>query len=213
MRASQGGRGGRGKRGRKLRRAREASSVKVSDRSDACLPQLENSLHQCDFFHVQLARYQVKYIFMRLQLVICYELPLQTCLITQSRARSLQPSHSPIPVVDPTGRQEDPPFGRATTVPRRPYPPLSYLLSRQRDFASLFLASRRIGHRGEGGQRDRGRSTDDDVSQGRPENNVSGRVASPPSAKRRPSPTDDRRISVFSSPSSCWFDLAIALDR
>ena len=149
MRASQGGRGGRGKRGRKLRRAREASSVKVSDRSDACLPQLENSLHQCDFFHVQLARYQVKYIFMRLQLVICYELPLQTCLITQSRARSLQPSHSPIPVVDPTGRQEDPPFGRATTVPR-PYPPLSYLLSRQRDFASLFLASRRIGHRGEG---------------------------------------------------------------
>ena len=211
MRASQGGRGGRGKRGRKLRRAREASSVKVSDRSDACLPQLENSLHQCDFFHVQLARYQVKYIFMRLQLVICYELPLQTCLITQSRARSLQPSHSPIPVVDPTGRKEDPPFGRATTVPRRPYPPLSYLLSRQRDFASLFLASRRIGHRGEGGQREGGQPTTTSVKDAQ---KIMSLVASPPpSAKRRPSPTDDRRISAFSSSSSCWFDLAIALDR
>ena len=97
MRASQGGRGGRGKRGRKLRRAREASSVKVSDRSDACLPQLENSLHQCDFFHVQLARYQVKYIFMRLQLVICDESCLKRISYLHARARSLQSSTFPIP--------------------------------------------------------------------------------------------------------------------
>ena len=150
---------------------------------------------------------------MRLQLVICYELPFQTCILHISILGHdpFNLPHSPIPVVDPTGRQEDPPFGRATTVPRRPYPPLSYLLSRQRDFASLFLASRRIGHRGEGGQREGGQPTTTSVKDAQ---KIMSLVASPPpSAKRRPSPTDDRRISVFSSSSSCWFDLAIALDR
>ena len=162
VRASQGGRGGRGKRGRKLRRAREVSSVKVpTDPTPDCRNlRNENSSHQCDFFHIQLARHQVKYICMRLQLVICYESCLKRISYLHTRARFLQPSpflHI-LRVVDPTGRQEDPPFGRATTVPRRPYPPLSYLLSRQRDFASLFLASRRIGHRGEGGRSAGGRA-------------------------------------------------------
>ena len=147
---------------------------------------------------------------MRLQLVICYESCLKRISYLHTRARFLQPSpflHI-LRVVAPTGRQEDPPFGRATTVPRRPYPPLSYLLSRQRDFASLFLASRRIGHRGEGGQREGGQPTTTSVKDAQ---KIMSLVASPPYAKRRPSPTDDRRISAFSSSSSCWLDLAIAL--